>query len=610
PWLLVGLPVAVGLFVGLGLERTLPRDLPTRESELLAATSGLDTQAGSRNQFIAIGLCEEVAGKPHQDVDCVLPRGRNQSPTLSPRWQSELLAQITLWKKARDQLSQQGSSESSAWLLASVNTRIGRLEELVLPARPTYSMLFNAALLSEGLRYDALSGRFTPIRWDLARMFDDQPRLEGRLKAYELTLTWLALAAGLVSALLTRLSALRAGLAGALVAALTLAALCLGLLVIADASSHFGEGAQGFALNPFLYALARQAGSLALCLSLSGLVLAAGRFALPVAQFALERLTLIAFLGAVMTMSGYLLLSPAAGSEILKFWIALLCSLSLTKHARPSDIARQVVPRLWHPTDQLSALLSRLGTRSRGGQATTLCAAKVIRFQLLVTLGGVLSSAFVILGLTVLVFHDLGGALLAATLLWALISLLFGPTVGVITLTAGGVLATIALQTDKVAGRVELMLSPMSASVSDFARLLKFMEASRPHGFGLGHIQWCSFEGSCLPLQSLSDYMPVLLQGALGPFWAAFLFLFLGIFYLSLMLVCIRGIGAQSGARRMLFALAFFLLLAAFAQSALTILGGLRLIPLTGLGLPLFSLGISSALSVLVSLSLLAVARS
>ncbi len=40
------------------------------------------------------------------------------------------------------------------------------------------------------------------------------------------------------------------------------------------------------------------------------------------------------------------------------------------------------------------------------------------------------------------------------------------------------------------------MIDPMTASVSDFARLIAFTEASKPSGFGVGQIEWCSQEGT------------------------------------------------------------------------------------------------------------------
>jgi cell division protein FtsW (lipid II flippase) len=206
------------------------------------------------------------------------------------------------------------------------------------------------------------------------------------------------------------------------------------------------------------------------------------------------------------------------------------------------------------------------------------------------------------------VFSDLGGSLISATILWALLVLLFGPSVGLGALGIGALLAFIALQTDKVAGRLELMLNPMSALISDFARLEKFRSAASDVGYHLGQVQWCSFEGSCLPLQSLSDYMPILLVSTLG-FWPSVAVTGLvGSFYIVLMIVSINGIGRYPGSIRVIYSFAFFLLLASLTQALLTILGSFRLIPLTGLGLPMFSLGISSLLSAILAPTFIGIA--
>ena len=67
-----------------------------------------------------------------------------------------------------------------------------------------------------------------------------------------------------------------------------------------------------------------------------------------------------------------------------------------------------------------------------------------------------------------------------------------------------------------------------------------------------------------------------------------------------------RGLAMGLRQSRALYAIGFFLLIATAIQTLVTGLGNLRLIPLTGLGLPLMSLGLSSFLSVAIGLGLLA----
>jgi hypothetical protein len=137
----------------------------------------------------------------------------------------------------------------------------------------------------------------------------------------------------------------------------------------------------------------------------------------------------------------------------------------------------------------------------------------------------------------------------------------------------------------------------MTANVSDFARLLAFTEASSPHGFGLGNIAWCNQEGTCLPIQVLSDYMPTALNGVSGPWMTLLAFLALCAFFLTIAAVsCWRFITRQ-GVERLISIVTFFLLTATLIQTILTFLGNWRLIPLTGMGTPLLSIGLSSILA-------------
>ena len=70
----------------------------------------------------------------------------------------------------------------------------------------------------------------------------------------------------------------------------------------------------------------------------------------------------------------------------------------------------------------------------------------------------------------------------------------------------------------------------------------------------------------------------------------------------------VLGLASGLGAISVVYASAFFLLLAALSQTVITYFGNWRLAPLTGLGLPLMSMGWSSLLAVVLGLSLLAVA--
>ncbi|MBM3377968.1 MAG: hypothetical protein FJY38_07225 [Betaproteobacteria bacterium] len=605
----------LGALAGWGLDRALPADRAARELVLLAHSNGIPLQPFGLRDSLALAVCEQSAKRPYAEVDCLLPRG-GQPVALDPNWLGAMQAKLVPWYALRDRLdSALRGDQRAAWLLATVNQRIGRIEELIRDATPVndprsvaasrdasaadqpYAKLFNAALLAEGLRYNALSGSFAIVRWDLARLIDDRTRLLERVKLHQMVLKWLPLGFGLLTAAILFFGFLYAGPAALAVGGLLAAGLGLGLAIIGDASLRYGEGAAGFGLNPFLYALSRQVLALVLAVVVGLLVLFFCRRVLSLANWGGAHLNWVALIGALLTVMAYGF-SPAAGSEILKIWMAGLAGLALASHARVADSARQVVSGLWNPWEIF-----------KQSMPARLSAPQVIRRELSRTLGIFSLFAILALGAAAVLFQDLGGTLVSAAVFWALMSLLFGPGAGGAAILVGAVLALLALQTDKVAARVDLMLSPMSAAVSDFARLLKFEQAARPDGYGLGTIQWCSFEGACLPLQSLSDYMPVLLQGALGPVSSGLVFIVLALAYLMLMWVCIRGVARSNHGHRALYASAFFLFLAALAQSSLTVFGSLRLLPLTGLGLPLLSLGVSSSLSVVLALALLASAQ-
>jgi len=187
--------------------------------------------------------------------------------------------------------------------------------------------------------------------------------------------------------------------------------------------------------------------------------------------------------------------------------------------------------------------------------------------------------------------------------------MVFGSRLAGAVLLAGVLMAGLMSQTEKVQGRIALMMDPLSASVSDFARLLAFSNAAHEKGFNLGQIAWCSGGGVCIPLQALSDYMPVVLTGVLGTQGTFWFFLL----YLMTMMVLAAWLMRQfltlQGSSRALSMMAFFMLWGTAAQTVVTFLGNWRIIPLTGLGTPLLSIGLSSSLVPVIAITLIMVVR-
>ena len=208
------------------------------------------------------------------------------------------------------------------------------------------------------------------------------------------------------------------------------------------------------------------------------------------------------------------------------------------------------------------------------------------------------------LGISSLAFSDFGGTLVATSILISMILMIYGKAIGgaaIIGIFMGGLGA---LFTDKVQSRIKLMLEPMRAKVSDFARLLEFQASGQPDGHGIQDLPWCNLEGVCVPIQILSDYMPTLLSAMFGNFVAHSIFVMSALCCILVGVESLRRMISGAGFMKLLAGVAFFLALGSFVQIVLTFLGNWHLIPLTGLGAPFFSIGLSSSLAPTLAVAL------
>jgi len=89
-------------------------------------------------------------------------------------------------------------------------------------------------------------------------------------------------------------------------------------------------------------------------------------------------------------------------------------------------------------------------------------------------------------------------------------------------------------------------------------------------------------------------------------------FLIVSCLYILIALQTLRLLITARSALRLLAGIAFFLALGCLVQTVITFFGNWRLIPLTGLGMPLLSIGFSSSLAtaVVIGISLSARAAS
>ena len=212
---------------------------------------------------------------------------------------------------------------------------------------------------------------------------------------------------------------------------------------------------------------------------------------------------------------------------------------------------------------------------------------------------------FLIIVIAAIIFNDLGGSLIASLVavfsLYTLLGKKFATFIlGFFTL----VTSLLILTSDKVRGRFQLMLDPMYANVSDFARLIEFNKSAQPYGYVPSKIEWCTGDGVCVPLQSLSDYMPTLISGMLGTYPSIVVFFLISMALIYLIYKLFMPAWYFNNHDRFLYMFTCLLLLATLGQLIVTFFGNWRLMPLTGLGVPFVSIGISSFMAGILGLSL------
>lgn len=550
-------------------------------------------------------FCERWTGLPLDQVDC---RSGRALSNLS--WQSsgegQALLQTVRQEAGRTQAWLEGLRESvarsaapgksPAAALASLEARHAVAQGLAqggpepeTPDEVTYRRTFERLLALCGMSYRAAAGEFRLVRWDIYRLADHAEIWQQRSSRLALWIPALPTALSLMAVVLAGAGYLRAGWPGLGMLAAYASLTALGVLIAADASTGFGAGSTHFHLSPLGGQFERQVLSLGCCHAVLLVLLLAGHRLAAVWVTLSRHLSGVALVVAASIASAYQGLSPAAGAECLKIGVALMATLLMVDQGRALHLARRYAPGTVRWTQlRPSMIQAALQARSSAGIVMRHIGAPLIILLLF---------ALFTFTVSAVAFHDLGGSLVGILTLVVALFLVFGAwpaalSLGVLAL-AGSAIAT----SDKFQARLELMLQPMTASVSDFARLLAFADANSAAGFRLGELPWCNAEGTCLPIQVLSDYMPAVLSAAGGRTAGQLVLAGLSILMLG---------GAGLGLWRFLTGpanskwpamLACFLFTANFLQTMLTFLGNWRLVPLTGLGVPMVSIGWSSLLS-------------
>lgn len=568
-------------------------------------------------------LCQAWTGAQLEDVDCRVGRTWRASDGIKHGTgdsTQELLknaynnakARVSTLHQWHDEVEKNLRSDSSlrTTLLVLQNKllafegSLSRIEEMMNDSardREAYVELFELHLQLYGMSYQSTTGHFVRKKWDLLSIVDQPQAFEARAQALQEGLSWLMWTPSALSLLLVPLAWRRDRWFGLCTATLYLLMIQIGLLITADASVHFGQESPIFPLNPLSYALNRQwwiTVGTGICMAV---ILAWPRMVHRVVQWLGLRPIWTTWIIAMLVLTAYAAKSPALGLEMLKLGMAILASQLIADQGRALHLVQKYAPDTLH----LRTLLKfrfRLHSPKHDPQLLILhhVGTPLVNYLLFMA---------VILCASSLIFNDLGGTLIASVITLTSLFFAFGYKPAVLSLLgfslAGGILSV----SEKLQARIELMLTPMTASISDFARLLSYTDAAATQSFGLGHLKWCNPMGSCLPIQVLSDYMPTAINGIAGPHAAWALFALLGILLLTQCAVACWRYLTQHDSYRMVAICAFFLALSSLVQLALTFLGNWRVIPLTGLGTPLMSIGISSMLAPCLALSLLMISH-
>ena len=556
-------------------------------------------------------FCEKWTGQAANFMDCrtalaienlkvVKSDSADQTMMLAQKQASE---NLEWYKKIRSEIEIKAKDRPIlVSLISSMNAKIEASENFRTKISNqeifnSYQDTFQWLLLLDGSAYDGAKDQFRQKRWDIARLNDSSEKLMKRGEVQESILKLLPVLILFCSASVLAISYWRARWTGLFCVGVYLGLSTLGLTIAADAAMLYGQNNLYYSLNPLGNQLNRQ-----LEIQLFGYFLLATILMLKpwlhkLTSLVLKYPLLTVWFVAILVVSAYGLQSPALGAETLKLGLAVLAGSLMTDQGRILHLVKKFAPDVFQRG-------LKLFLKKSDESENSISANRQVLSHISTPLLNFTAFGFIALAVVSVVFKDLGGALIAALVLITALFLVFGAKPAILSLSAMGLMGALMSQTEKLQSRIQLMLDPMTASVSDFARLIAFTEASKPSGFGVGRIEWCSQEGTCLPLQVLSDYVPTLINGLGGPGFTKLFFIFLILFFLTMAsLACWRFL-AGNGSNRFLAITAFFLFIASLFQTVVTFFGNWRLIPLTGLGTPLLSIGLSAMLAPTLAIAL------
>ena len=294
----------------------------------------------------------------------------------------------------------------------------------------------------------------------------------------------------------------------------------------------------------------------------------------------------LVFVGIIFVFAGYSSFSAAMGSEIMKVFVILFSSFMTCRYSREIFLIQKYCSDAFNKINLKKIFLEKNDLNKKIIVSEYLNSYVIRGFLYFV----LMTSIFIFLSL--FIFNDIGGVFITLVLVMILVSIVFGLRFFFFWILIMVILGVIGSFTEKVEQRIELMMEPMNASVSDFARLINFTK-SESEGILVGY-SWCNDHGVCLPLQVLSDYMPLLIEKVLGFGGALFILISLAAFfgYVAVKSFYIFLTGEKG--YRLPSILIFYMSCSSIIQIILSTFGNWRLIPLSGISLPFMSIGFTA----------------
>ena len=518
-----------------------------------------------------------------------------------------LIAYKSLEKKIR---ASKDINSQLVEVLSATEKKVFQIEKLLVDPNENlqslqYHQVFKGLLIAQGVSYNPYTNRFKSLPQNLAQYVTNQAGVKRQLKSLEIISNNLHYFLGaLVIASLLLLKG-RVTNIGYLLVSFYFLCIFSGLTITRDASLHFGIESSQFDLSPFRQILERQLGISAAAIGLFVICLFGKTPISRLLNISFEKISFIKTTAILMTATtfGYLFFGSAIGSETFKLSSCLITATLLYRYGRTLELAQErfgIKKLFGQPLNHLS----KLGIKSNVPRKRI-----NLRDYFSFYISGKIMFQIFLLGLLIIIvssiFSDLGGSLIAAAIFTFSLFILLGKNFAIPLIVMFTALCALIYNiSEKIQSRVQLMIEPMRANISDFARLIQFDQGAQPTGYAFGHMKWCSTDGVCLPLQSLSDYMPTLLSGWIGKVYSLLFIITYALILLLLTYQCFISAWQNNESKRYLRLVSAMLCMAALFQLIVTLLGNLRVIPLTGLGTPLISIGLSSSITASIGIGL------